>query len=642
MTAGDKDDDLFFLPISEGSTRALLESAALLDTLSVPELAAVLLIQNLPTLARTGQTAPAIEAAYAKTLEAGREIGSRELFAKALSARYSQADFASGLAMLGGLNLRLLDEEIVAEQTYLTAAGGWDFQFRLEHTARLNPLKMNVEIHPERFVRLTDSQFRAFNLLRSELDDHLHLQGYAGVGKTVFIGILLESLSPDRVLVLAQTSQQLQVLTDRIGKGFTGMTFGQLASRLLFTPPTVYRRPERQRYQATYQVSDKQVATWLEFREVAGFSPAYVAELCRRTVQSFCYSGLSYISEQNIPTVNRVLTPADYAVLLEYANLFWQETTQPQLKHARLPLRVYHLLKMLALDERVQLNAATFTHIIIDEAHDLPIPLLQFLDRSPQATLTLGDICQRLDGLPVQRGAHIRERQVFQSVRAGRQIEEVLNPLIEAIPYASLEPFAGAKDRDTAIEYYDRYSIPEDGTTILVKSEWGLFEWFQRLAAANADFGMMPGAENQFRRFVNDCIELYHHGSPPKHGALFRYQTWSQLAEKHSKEYSFGKIQAMLERGYSSMDFERSLAVLNQSGQPRILLGRVADARSMEMGRVMLGKDLLSSVRAGDQASAGEVFSAIYTGGSRARHKLMVPGHLRDWISDQSAKIKMA
>lgn len=640
MTAGGKDDDLFFLPISEGSTRELLESAALLDTLSVPELAAVLLIQNLPTLALSSLTAPAIEAAYAKTLEAGREVGSRELFAKALSARYSQEDFASGLAMLDGLDFRLLDEEVVVEQTYLTAAGGWDFQFRLEHAARLNPIKITVKIQPERFVRLTDSQFRMFNLLRSEIDDHLHLQGFAGVGKTAFVGILVESLSQHRVLVLAQTTQQLQVLTGRIGKGFTGMTFGQLASRLLFTPPTAYRRPERQRYQPGYQVSDAQIATWLQFREVAGFSPTHVAGLCRRAVQSFCYSDLPCISEQNIPTTNRMLLPADYAVLLEYANLFWRETTQPQLKHARLPLRVYHLLKMLALDEIVQLSAATYTHVIIDEAHDLPIPLLQFLDRSPQTTLTLGDICQRLDGLPVRRGAHVRERQVNQSVRAGRQIEEVLNPLIEAIPYASLEPFAGAKDRKTTIEYYDRSSIPEDGTTILVKSEWGLFEWFQRLAAANADFGMMPGAESQFRRFVNDCIELYHHGSPPKHGALFRHQTWSQLTDKHGKEYSFSKIHALLEKGYSSMDFERSLAVLNRGSQPRILLGRVADARSMEMDRVMLGKDLLSSVRAGDQASAGEVFSTIYTGGSRARHKLIVPGHLRDWISDQNVKIK--
>lgn len=98
----------------------------------------------------------------------------------------------------------------------------------------------------------------------------------------------------------------------------------------------------------------------------------------------------------------------------------------------------------------------------------------------------------------------------------------------------------------------------------------------------------------------------------------------------------------MLERGYSSMDFERSLAVLNRSGRPRILLGRVTDARSMEMDKVMLGRDLLSPVRAGDKASAGKVFSAIYTGGSRARHKLIVPGQLRDWVADQSVKITKA
>ena len=417
------------------------------------------------------------------------------------------------------------------------------------------------------------------------------------------------------------------------------MTFGPLANRLLFTLHHL-SAPERQRWQPGYQVSDEQIAAWLEFREVAEFSPVYVARLCRRAVQSFCYSGQSYISEQNFRDVDRVLPPADFAVLLEYANLFWRETAQPQLKHARLPIRVYHLLKMLALDKNLRLNEAAYSHVIIDEAHDLPIPLLQFLDRSPQATITLGDVCQRLDGLPVRRGGHVREHEIFQSVRAGSEIEEVLNPLIEAMPYANLTPLHGAKDKKTVVEYYDRPSIPEDGTTILVKSEWGLFEWFQRLAAAKADFDMLPKAKEQFRRFVHDCIELYYHGSPPKHGALFQYKSWSQLAGKHGKEYSFGKIQTLLEKGYSSMDFERSLAVLNRSGQPKILLGRVVDARSMETDRVMLGMELLPPVGYRDKTSAGSIFSAIYTGGSRARHKLIVPGYLRDWISDQKAKIK--
>lgn len=638
MMASGENADLYYLPLSETTAEAILENAVSLNTLSIPELAAVVLILKLATHARPDMTSAGIEARYARVLDWLLDDHSLETVADELAQSFSAAEFAAGMAKLQRLNYRLLDEVTVAERSFLTKAGRWDFGFRLRQAAKLNPLQVTVEIQPQRCVSMTDSQSRLFNQIRREVNEHLNLQGLAGVGKSIYVGFLLELLSRNKVLVLAQTTQQVQVLIDRLGQNFTGMSFGQLASKLLFTPPSLYRAPERQRWQLGYQVSDQQVADWLEFREVAGLSPAYVARLCTRAVRSFCYSGQSYITERNFE-VGQVLAPADFAVLLEYANLLWRETTQPRLRHVRLPIRVYHLLKMLALDESIQLNEAAYSHVIIDEAHDLPIPLLQFLDRCPQATITLGDVCQRLDGLPVRRGAHVREREIFQSVRAGRQIEEVLNPLIAAIPYADLTPLEGAKDRKTLIEYYDRSSVPEDGTAILVKSEWGLFEWFQRLAAANADFGMMPGSENQFRRFVNDCIELYHYGSRPKHGALFRYQSWSQLAADRHKEHSFDRIQTMLERGYSSMDFERSLAVLNRSGRPRILLGRVTDARSMEMDKVMLGRDLLSPVRAGDMASAGKVFSAIYTGGSRARHKLIVPGQLRDWVADQSVKI---
>ena len=121
------------------------------------------------------------------------------------------------MAELKSLNFRLLDEETVAEQPFLTKAGGWDFQFRLKQAAKLNPLKATVEIQPERFVLMTDPQSRMFNIVDSQWDEHLHLQGLAGVGKTVYIGFLLELLSRNKVLVLAQTRQQLQVL-DQLGK----------------------------------------------------------------------------------------------------------------------------------------------------------------------------------------------------------------------------------------------------------------------------------------------------------------------------------------------------------------------------------------------------------------------------------------
>ena len=647
MSASIISDDHYFLPLSPETAQQLVQNQDALDSLQVPELAAVLLIQNLPSLVRAGQTAPRIEAALAKALSAGLDSSAEhgpQIFGQAVAERFSSVAFREGLGLLDGLMFNLLEVDEVAERMYLKPDGSWDFSFRIEHAAQLNPLKEAIATESGETFFLTTPQFRIFKTLRSELDEHLNLQGLAGVGKTSMISTLLEYLKPEETLLLAHTSQQLKALTARLGsKKFVGMTFGQLASQLLFTPPTVYRRPDRQRYQPTYQMADVDVAKVLSFQTVGSLSTKRVADICRRTVQSFCYSSSREISADNIPLVDGSLSDVDRAVLLGYSNLMWQEITQPRLlfdgKKTHLPIRVYHLLKLLSLDTRISLSLATYRHIVIDEAHDLSAPLLQFLDRCPQATCTLGDVCQRLDGLPARRGKHVRQREISQSVRSGRQMELILNPLIAAHPRAELAPLVGARDKKTIIEYYDRSDIPDDGTTILVKGEWGVFEWFQRLASAGASFCMMYESEKQLRRFVSDCIELYNHGSPPKHAVLFRHSTWESLAATYSNDYSFKTIDAMLQRGYSSNDFERSMGKMDRTGHAKILLGRVSDARSLEMDKVMLGRDLLSPIRNGDVDEAAKVFAGLYTGSSRARYKLIVPGHMRDWLVDQSAKV---
>ena len=642
-------DSHYFLPLSPETAQQLVQGRQEVASLQVPELAAVLLIQNLPSLIRAGQAAPRIETVLAKTISAGLDTDAEHganTFAQAVAERFSSAAFKEGLGLLDGLLFNLLEANEVSERQYLTPDCNWDFSFRIKHAAQLNPLSESIETDSGRTIFLTTPQFRIFKILRSELNEHLHLQGLAGVGKTSMISTLLEYLNPGETLLLAHTSQQLQALTARLGsKKFVGMTFGQLASQLLFTPPTVYRKPERQRYQSTYQMADTDVANVLGFKPIGSFTPARVADICRRTVQSFCYSSAREISADNVPIVDGSLSAVDLAALVGYSNLLWQETTQPRLlfegRKTHLPIRVYHLLKMLALDSSISLGSTVYRHVVIDEAHDLSTPLMQFLDRCPQATCTLGDVCQRLDGLPVRRGMHVRQREISQSVRSGRQMEAILNPLIAAHPHAELAPLAGARDKKTIIEYYDRSDIPEDGTTILTKGEWGVFEWFQRLAGANASFCMLPESEYQFRRFVNDCIELYHYGSPPKHAVLFRHSTWEGLAATYANDYSFKTIEAMLERGYSSSDFERSMEKIDRTGQAKILLGRVSDARSLEMDKVMLGRDLLSPIRTGHVDEAARIFSGLYTGSSRARYKLIVPGHMRDWMVDQAASVRM-
>jgi len=327
----------------------------------------------------------------------------------------------------------------------------------------------------------------------------------------------------------------------------------------------------------------------------------------------------------------------DRAVLIEFAQVLWEQTTEPSDPKYELPIRGYHRIKHMTLIRDAVIDPG-FTHIIVDEAHDLSRALADFLDRCSQPVITLGDAFQRLDGKWFSRAGNLRKREISHSLRAGRQIETVINPLIDKHPVLKLASLEGNSDMETKITLYDKAEIPNGPATILVESEWGLFEWFQRLGFAGAKFSLMPGAVNTFRRFILDCIDLYHDGVRPQHSTLFRYRTWDDLsASMSASNGSFQRVEQMLSKGYRSTDFEASMLQLDETGEAPILLGRVEDARNAEIDVVMLAPDLLgTSVRPGDRLAVSKAFAALYTGGTRARNRLIVPGYLTDWAVDMS------
>ncbi|EJM07341.1 hypothetical protein PMI18_00459 [Pseudomonas sp. GM102] len=638
-------DDNSYLPLSYETAEVLAGLVSPLDTASlerysVAELAAALLIQKIPALSRANRSAAGVERSLAEMIEIGRQLeeNQKSSFSGLVAQKFSPPLFGQGLDKLRSLSIQLLPKDDVEEADFLTAEGAWDFEFRHRYIIRSNPYTESFLTADEQEFFLTNPQSRIFQLFRFENDEHMNLQALAGTGKTHMIETLLASLSHWNPLVLAYTSVQLDALRARLGPALKhGKTFGSLAIDLLEQDRTKPNRQAGYRGKLSYQLSDEVAAERLGFQSVGNISPTRVAQICRRAVISFCNTNADEIGEEHFPPLDLSFSALDWAVLVQYANQHWQQTIEPTVSGINLPIRGYHRIKHLSLLPELVLSKF-YTHVIVDESHDLSAPMLRFLDRCSQPTYTLGDVCQRLEGMAARRGGHIRQREVSLSVRAGKQIEEVLNPLIQAHPTASVAPLVGSRHRSTRVSYYDRPAVPDRPTTILVKSEWGLFEWFQRLSKGGAHFSLLAGAQKNFRDFVLSCIELYHFGTPPLHPKLFRFSSWESLAEFFEKNQAFRNIEAMLKKGYNSRDFERSLMSLEQNGAAPIQLGRVEDARNMELDSVMLTPDLLTPVKKNDVTSASRTFSALYTGGSRARFEVIVPGYLRDWALDQTIK----
>ncbi|HGN3297123.1 TPA: AAA family ATPase [Pseudomonas aeruginosa] len=636
---------VLYLPLLQSQAEALkdLETpiADLLLQWGVDQLASVVFIQNIPSLSGKPKREGMLERALADLIALGVDLSKSKSagdFAQIVVGRFNRTYFEQGLSLLHVMGVGFLDEETIESNQHLTPEGYWDRKFTGRYSETINPLKYEFASSSASF-RLTEQQARIFRVLQAEPDESMHIEGRAGTGKTHLIARLVESLASSKLLLLAFTAVQLNALMERLGPlspSLKGMTFGDLANHVLGSYPG-YRRPGKRGF-PRHQVSPREVATRLGFQSIGKFSPAQVASICAQTVAAFCQTTDHEVGPQHIPR-RIILGAVDKSVLSQYAHELWRQTIEPTDPLYDLPVRGYHRIKHMTLVCEPYVDG-DYTHIIVDEAHDLPRPLAEFLDRSNKPVITLGDVFQKLDGNYFDRSRIIRKQEINRSIRAGRQIEAVINPLIEKHPLLSTGAIEGNASFDTKITYYDRPDIPSGKVTILVDSEWGLFEWFQRLGHAGAKFSILPGAINAFRLFVTECIALYHKGTRPTHSALYRYASWGALQSEMVKNASFQRIDRMLSQNYQTEDFEKALQQLDLSGGAPLKLGRVMDARNSEIDSVMLAPDLLGEVATGDRVSASMAFAALYTAGTRARYRLIVPGYLKDWASDVVKTVK--
>ena len=632
---------MIFLPLYRTVAQSLSEGGLpdFFDAATVAQSAAVLFIQNAPKLAQQNAALAPMQRQFAQIISAGNQANNTVAlaFQALVRERFSVEQFATGLSHLAKIKVSLLDDKHPAdEQRYLDTEGEWLFTFSDDYQTEVMPLQPVYFEEYQAELSVSDAQNRALREFLAASDESFNVQGYAGSGKTHLISRFTQLLNPQRTLLLAQTYGQLQALKTRAGEHFPAMTFAQAVGQVLDSNllANSWRLKDKTRMQQTWQVSHAQVVQWLNIPAVGYLSPEQVASVCVRTVASFCNTTAQQIDTVHLPVaIASNLVIVDHMVLLETAKRYWSELIQPSEPHIRLPIRGYQRIKLMSLTDEVL--DTQYSHIIVDEGHDIPTPMLQILDRSPQAVITLSDELQNLSGMASVRNHRVRQRHITQSIRLGKQVEAVVNPLIQAHPSATKELFSGRADHCTNLRHYKGWQIPNQATTIIVADEFDLFAWFQRLTHAGASFRLSRATFKDFMTFAQDCIELYSNGTRPRHGLIFRYASWDALSAAMSSNPSFEAIERMLQKGYSQADFQTAVDRHMRKGGGKIILARVSDTKNMEFASVYLSKDLLVKPTAYDnQNSRARLISSLYTACTRAQHELIVPEGFSDWISD--------
>jgi hypothetical protein len=635
-------DPALYLPLSESALNRVLNEAHSLATsladLRAPQLAALMLLQSLPTIARHGPVfaervlMEAIKAAQAKV----ERDGSAALIDEAVES-LDRAKLRAGHSLLPDLGLSLLDDEQADKHEYLTSEGQWDSGSRDRYNARDHELREQILLPSGATAFLTREQTRIYREIRAQSDDHLHVQGYAGTGKSYLIKSLLGTLRHARVLVLAERQTQLKALLAGMSElpQVYPRRFDALAREMI---PADLTDPINARlslpYSASAPIPDELVIRHLGIHASDTLRARDLVVIVRSTVASFCYSGDAEFDENHIPARHlSTLDAATRRLVLHHASELWHAILLPPSRDFQPPVRGEHRIKWAAL--KGWKIPARYTHVLIDECHDLRKPMLQILDGSPQAVISLGDEYQNLQGRPQQRTNVVRQRAVTASVRSGQLLEGIVNPIISAHPGDTKEPFLGNPLHRTEIIYYDHPRIPDQPAAILVNDTWGLFEWAQRLAAEGLDFELLSSRQ-QLTMFVSDCIELRRNGSRPRHGEIFRFGSWEALAESKQHNPGFQRIDRMLQKGYGTEDWTRTVDRFTSPG--RFALGLIGDVRNREFSGVMLVPEVVESVwdlRRSDYAAAS---AALYVAVTRAQHRLIVPERLRHWLEEISSR----
>lgn len=622
----------WYLPLSDALATALAQGAQPADQrLARCEVAALLFLQHLPVLHRSRPTALVLERQFAGLLR--QHTAQLE---GALAEHFERGAFSHGLLLSSAYGIALMDQAAVDRQAYLQADGQWDYDYAAQFAERETPLRHTYHTASGRALAVSDHQLRLLQTLQANPDESVEAQAHAGTGKTHLLSAILEHLGQARCLFLADTEAKLAPIRERFPEAHTA-TFLALAAGSVERALGWAFAPHRSR--PDYSMTTQDVAQLLALPEVHPYTPTQVAAICRGAVVKYCASRDDVLDLAHIPKAYGWLGEAERRVLVQHARRLWDALFQPPQAGISLPIRAAHWIKRMALSAEV--IDARYSHVLIDEGHDLTAPLLQILDRSPQAVITLGDRYQNLNGVALRHDANIRHRDMHLSLRAGVALQDLVNPLIEAYPGSLDAPFEGNRTRLTQLHPYPALGIPEQPTLILVKDHWGMWDWVQRLASAGVRCQVVASGPDELLSLVPDAARLFRSDVRSHRADLARYRSWDQLHVAKAACPSFLRVTQWLASHHDHSHLKPWYSLLAPRDLPAASGYRVAlvrDVRNFEFSSLALTEDLYGHAAAGTDRELGQQLALLYTAMTRVRDQLYLPANHAELLQAMLAR----
>ncbi|MCK7546034.1 hypothetical protein MLC59_17895 [Marinobacter bryozoorum] len=493
--------------------------------------------------------------------------------------------------------------------------------------------------------RLQDDQDRALQIIESEKDEHMNIEGLAGSGKTFLTSALGEILSPKTTLLVATTPFQLKALEERL-PGFAGSTFAALVRNAYANAHGVSPHKLGQRYSPKFNRRWSEISAHMGFPEIKNQTPERVAQLAADLVRKFCYGKSEHFDLKLLPRKLLSLFPtvAERWALVHAAQALWEAIMRPPQAFSDLPVRSYHLMKWLDLNDG-SLDAGDVTHLIFDEGHDVPPAMLRLIDSSTLTAISLGDRFQYLGtGDPGRRAQKVRPHTFQHSVRTGFNVSDLLNTVLEYHPKYEGSIFIGNPEKRTQQRRYARLdqstlthvATLKGKTAILSGRIWSVFSIVQRLASAGIPFRLMT-PPSKLRGAIDGALKIYNgkaHLNTDVH--TFNCNNWQALRKQEG--VIVDSLYQAFERGFQKADLETSLSKAFSDRPQAIRVGLVEEAKNREFDNVVLTSD----ISYGDYKTPhtrSKIISSLYTGITRSVHTVY---YQEDMIDKVVSSIKQA
>lgn len=515
---------------------------------------------------------------------------------------------------------------------------GWNYHFAAAYQQRKQGMQPVGWLTADSELSASAEQNRLLQEISANAEESIQVQGYAGTGKTWLLSMLLQLLPASSTLLVARNRSQARALQQRI-KGMTGMvvqvkTLTELLGEL-DTPLASTRYLSKGR-----ALSIEQLLDGIQLPLLPEQSQLQARQLVRDGLLRFAMSGDAQVQPRHIPRRYRVATLTTVMIWVAQIQAVWEQLcSATDARHYPLVFQQPLLMwKTLALHQ-VPLKAQ-YTHVVLDEAHDLAEPVRQVLRHGEQAVITMGDDYQGLLGQSVLAAAHLHQRYLSCSQRSSRHLDPMINGMLEKHSLPLLAGFSGQRQERTRIEYFSDLVFPTgDSCHFIVADSLDMLARLLQYRGRKA-CSLLASDFMAARDCARGLIQL-RLGLPCSTGELQRFASWAELLEELQPERAaqLKVLSAWLDevtrRSLSDAGVEQAvnalMALASKHAHAEITLVTLASAKNHEFHQVAVS-DVFAPTDDGSDEQLSAQINSLYTACTRVQSKLWLPEQVRDFV----------